>query len=205
MTIHNIIDHMTLYTATMTLILVMDPLGNIPMFISILNSVNPERRKKIILRESIIAFFILSLFLFYGKYILEGMQISEPALSLAGGIILFLIAIRMIFPHEEHILRTKHIEEPFIVPLAIPLIAGPSTMTMVMLLANQEPTHIWIWMSALSIAWLIGTILLLFADQLKKILGDRGLTAIERLMGMILTTMAVQMFLNGVSAFFHLG
>jgi multiple antibiotic resistance protein len=195
---------MTLYTATITLLLVMDPLGNIPMFLSILHSVNPNRRKWIILRESCIALFILTIFLFFGKFILEGMQISEPALSVAGGIILFLISIRMIFPHEDHERRNKTMGEPFIVPLAIPLLAGPSTMTMVMLLANQSPQHIGLWMLALFIAWLFSTIFLVFADNLRKIFGDRGLTAIERLMGMILTTMAVQMFLAGIQTFFHL-
>jgi multiple antibiotic resistance protein len=195
---------MTLYTATMTLLLVMDPLGNIPMFLSVLNSVNPKRRKFIIFRESCIALVILTIFLFFGKYILEGMQISESALSIAGGIILFLIAIRMIFPHDDVEKRVKTLNEPFIVPLAIPLFAGPSTMTLVMLLATQSPQHISLWMLALFIAWLITTLFLVFADYLRKIFGDRGLTAIERLMGMILTTMAVQMFLTGVQAFFHL-
>ncbi|MBV8803306.1 MAG: NAAT family transporter [Gammaproteobacteria bacterium] len=194
---------MTLYTATITLILIMDPLGNIPMFLSILHGVNPNRRKFIIFRESCTALLILTIFLFFGKYILEGMQISEPALGIAGGIILFLIAVRMIFPHEEGEKR-KSSGEPFIVPLAIPLIAGPSTMTMVMLLANQFPQHVGLWFLALAIAWLISTIFLVFADSLRKILGDRGLTAIERLMGMILTTMAVQMFLTGIQDFFHL-
>lgn len=195
---------MSLYTATITLILVMDPLGNIPVFLSVLNSVNPQRRKLLILRETFIAFLILTAFLFFGKHLLEGMRISEPALGIAGGIILFLVAIRMIFPVEENNKPTKAVSEPFIVPLAIPLIAGPSTMTMVMLLANQAPQHLRLWLLALFLAWLFCTIVLVFADFLRKILGDRGLTAIERLMGMILTTMAVQMFLTGVSAFFHI-
>jgi multiple antibiotic resistance protein len=183
----------------------MDPLGNIPMFLSILNSVNPHRRKRIILRETFIALIILTIFLFFGKFILEGMQISENALSIAGGIILFLISIRMIFPHEDHETRSKQIGEPFIVPLAIPLVAGPSTMTLVMLLANQQPHHLSLWFLALLIAWSITTIILVFAENLRKILGERGLTAIERLMGMILTTMAVQMFLTGIQQFFHIG
>ncbi len=196
---------MTLYTATFTLILVMDPLGNIPVFLSILNSVNPGRRQRIILRETFFAFIILATFLFFGKYILNGMQISEPALGIAGGIILFLIAIRMIFPHEDHEnSRVKKTSEPFIVPLAIPLIAGPSTLTMVMLFASTQPQHLWLWMLALLIAWLICTIILVFADNLRKFFGERGLIAIERLMGMILTTMAVQLFLTGIGQFFHL-
>lgn len=196
---------MTLYTATLTLLLVMDPLGNVPMFLSVLNSVAPQRRKKIILRETFIAFVILAMFLFFGKYILEGMQISQPALSVAGGIILFLIAVRMIFPHEDGNPHSKQINEPFIVPLAIPFVAGPSTMTVVMLLATQQPDNLGLWFVALLIAWVICTMILVFAENLRKILGERGLIAVERLMGMILTTMAVQMFLNGIGAFFHLG
>jgi multiple antibiotic resistance protein len=192
---------MNLYTATITLILVMDPLGNVPVFLTVLNSVELKRRKLIVLRETFIAFLILLLFLFF---ILESMQISGPALGVAGGIILFLIAIRMIFPHEETQKRTPQIGEPFIVPLAIPLIAGPSALAFVMLLANQAPQHLGLWTLALFIAWLTCTIILVCADFLRKILGDRGLIAIERLMGMILTTMAVQMFLTGIEAFFHL-
>ena len=195
---------MNIYTATVTLILVMDPLGNIPVFLSVLNSVERKRRRMIVLRETFIAFIILLLFLFFGKNILESMQISGPALSVAGGIILFLIAIKMIFPSEENPKRSAQITEPFIVPLAIPLIAGPSALAFVMLLANQAPQHIWQWALALLIASLVCTVILVFADFLRKILGERGLIAIERLMGMILTTMAVQMFLTGISAFFHI-
>ncbi len=192
---------MTLYSAAITLILVMDPLGNIPLFLSVLNQVSPQKRKKIILRESIIAFIILAFFLFFGQIILEGMQISEPALQIAGGIILFLIAIRMIFPHHDEEAKARQMTDPFIVPLAVPLIAGPSTMAMVMLFANQAPDQMLHWFAALAIASFISTIILLFADLLRKILGERGLIALERLMGMILTTMAVQMFLTGLGKF----
>jgi multiple antibiotic resistance protein len=195
---------MNLYTATITLILVMDPLGNIPVFLSVLNSVPLKRRRMIVLRETFIAFLILLLFLFFGKYILASMQISGPALSIAGGIILFLIALKMIFPVEETPKRSTQNAEPFIVPLAIPLVAGPSALAFVMLLANQAPDHLWVWAMSLFIAWLFCTIILVFADFLRKILRERGLIAIERLMGMILTTMAVQMFLTGVHEFFHL-
>lgn len=194
---------MTLYSAIITLILIMDPLGNIPLFLSILKSVEPKKRKRIILRESFIALIILVLFLFFGQYILEGMHISQPALAIAGGIILFLIAIRMIFPEQGHEDKPRPDVEPFIVPLAVPLIAGPSTMTMVMLLANQSPYDMSRWLIALLSAWFITTIILVFADFLRKILGERGLTAIERLMGMILTTMAVQMLLTGLEQFLH--
>jgi len=195
---------MTLYSATATLILVMDPLGNIPMFLSILRHITPGKRKRIILRETFIALLVLTIFLFFGNLILKGMNISPPALAISGGIILFLISIRMIFPDHTHEGRISYKEEPFIVPLAVPLIAGPSTMTVVMLLATQAPQHISLWFLALLIAWFISTVILVFADSLSKILGERGLTAIERLMGMILTTMAVQMFLTGLGDFLRL-
>ena len=195
---------MTLYTAVITLILVMDPLGNIPAFLSVLSHVERRKRKRIILRETSIAFVVLTVFLIFGQYILEGTHISQSALGISGGIILFLISLRMIFPHEESEARIRKPEDPFIVPLAIPLIAGPSTMAVVMLMAIHSPKHIPLWFLALFISWLISTIILVFADKLSKLLGEKGLIALERLMGMILTTMAVQMFLSGIQQFFHL-
>lgn len=191
---------MSLYSITITLILVMDPLGNVPLFLSVLNNIEKKRRQWIILRESFIAFVILLLFLFFGQYILQGMHISQPALSIAGGIILFLMAIRMIFPHADED-KSKMVADPFIVPLAVPLIAGPATMTLVMLLAEQSPNNMWYLTMALATAWCISTVILVFSDYLRKILGEKGLLAIERLMGMILTTMAVQMFLTGFGQF----
>lgn len=191
---------MTLISATITLLFVMDPLGNVPFFITVLRSVPVKKRRFIILRESFFALIILTVFLLFGQYILEGMHISQPALAIAGGIILFLISIRMIFPHMESE-QIKTFGEPFIVPLAVPLIAGPSTMTIVMLLAKRAPYDMWRWLMALVVAWVITTGILLCADFLCKILGERGLIAVERLMGMILTTMAVQLFLTGLEQF----
>lgn len=193
---------MTIYSAAITLILVMDPLGNVPLFLSILKNVEPKQRQWIVVRESMIAFVILTTFLLFGQYLLEGMHISQPALAISGGIILFIIAIRMIFPHSDAG-QSRQIGEPFIVPLAVPLIAGPSTMTMVMLFAHQAPYDKFRWFVALTAACLVTTAILLFANVLRKILGERGLIAVERLMGMILTTMAVQMFLTGFEQFLH--
>lgn len=193
---------MTLYTAIITLTLVMDPLGNIPLFLSILNRVDAKKRQRIILREAFFAFIILAIFLFFGQYIMQGMHISQSAMSIAGGIILFLIAIKMIFPeHQSENIKVE--AEPFIVPLAVPLIAGPSTMAMVILLGSQAPYDMLKWFVALSVAWFITTSILVFSDFFRKILGERGLVAIERLMGMILTTMAVQMFLTGWGQFIN--
>lgn len=194
---------MTIYSATITLFLVMDPLGNIPIFLSILSPVDAKRRALIILRESFIAFIILAVFLFGGKTILHSLNITEQALGIAGGIILFLIALKMIFPPEEvNNLRERAIGEPFIVPLAIPLLAGPSAMTTVTLFGTQAPGQNAKWFIALAIASTLSTSILLFAIQLRKILGQKGLIAMERLMGMVLTTVAVQMFLSGLDAYF---
>lgn len=193
-----------IYTATITLILVMDPLGNIPLFLSILNKVPPQRQSIILLRECFVAFIILTAFLFFGHYILKGLNISEPALGIGGGIVLFIIALRMIFPHPEAQVHDPIIGEPFIVPMAVPLIAGPATLATVLLFTSQQPGMVYSFFLALVIASVILTIILLCSSFLMKILGKRCLIAIERLMGLILTTVAVQMFLTGIAAYFKL-
>ncbi len=192
---------MTVLSAVITLILVMDPFGGIPIFLSLLKHSSARRRRMIILREMVIALGILVLFLFFGKFILSGLHISQPALNISGGVILFLIALRMIFPRRTKEEDNGESEEPIVVPLAVPLIAGPSTLATVILLATGYPEAILSWMFALLIAWSAALLVLLSGDLLRKLLGDRVLQAIERLMGMILTTMAVQMLLSGVREF----
>ncbi len=193
---------MTLYTAAITLFLVMDPLGNIPVFLSVLEHVEPQRRRRIIMRELLFALGILTVFLFLGKYILAGLNVSEPALSIGGGIVLFLIAIRMIFPQTKGQGTPKPTDqEPLLVPLAVPLVAGPSAMAMVILFATQYPDRILRWFLALLIAWLAGAVILLSAEVLRRYLGRRVITAVERLMGMILITVAIEMLLGGIQTF----
>ena len=192
---------MTLYSAAIILIIVMDPIGNIPPFLSVLSNFDSRRRKFIILREMIIAFVIRTVFLFFGKYILTGLHISEPALGISGGVMLFIIAIKMIFPDEFKAVDPKAGDDPMIVPLAVPLIAGPSSMAMVILFSTQYPNQMWSWFTALAAAWAVCSLILLLADFLQKILGQKIIKAIERLMGMLLTTMAVQMLLNGIKEF----
>jgi multiple antibiotic resistance protein len=155
-------------------------------------------------RELCIGLGVLVGFLFTSQYILAVLAISQPALRTAGGIILFLISIKMIFSGAETIFASTIEGEPFIVPLAIPLVAGPSSMTTVMLLMAQEPTRWRTWFAALVCAWVVGVVILVCSTFLSRILGERGLTAIERLMGMLLTTVAVEMFIDGMQqAFFH--
>jgi multiple antibiotic resistance protein len=192
---------MNLYTAAITLFLVMDPFGNIPIFLSVLQGYDARRRRRIMVRELAIALAVLTFFLFFGKYVLAGLHISEPALSISGGVILFLIAIRMIFPSRPDMEETGGDGEPVIVPLAVPLVAGPSSMAMVILFSTQYPERLLSWFAALVIAWFVGLVVLLLSDGLRRYLGNRVLKAIERLMGMILTTMAVQMLLSGLGEF----
>src|SRR3990167_9094995 len=188
----------SLYAIAITLIFVMDPLGNIPVFLSILRKFSPAVQIRIIIRESIIAFVVLVLFVFFGQYILHGLHITSQALGIAGGLILFIIAIRMIFPPEHRGGPEEHPEEPLVVPLAVPLTAGPSAMAVVLLFVTRDPGHMGLVFLAVVIASFVFTIIMLCSRYLMKILGHRGLTAVERLMGMILTTLSVQMFLSGV-------
>lgn len=192
---------MTVYAATITLILVMDPMGNIPIFLSLLKNIPVRRRIWILFRESLIAYGILVLFAFVGKYILNGLGLSEEAMRIAGGIILFIIAIRMIFPQDKSHGKLPE-GEPFIVPMAIPLIAGPSSMAMVILFSTQHGgEHTLTVLAAVTIASVVSALILLLSEPLRRVLRERGLIAVERLMGMILTTLAVQMFLTGVKSF----
>lgn len=195
---------MTFYTAAITLILVMDPLGNIPIFLSILGKYDPKTQTRIIIRETLIAFIILIIFLFFGKYILRGLHITTYALSMAGGIILFLIALKLIFPKDyESEKGTSREEEPFIVPLAIPLTAGPSAIATVLLFVTSQPDQLLNWFIAVVIATVFFLLIMLSSRVLMRLLGKRGLIAVERLMGMILTTVAVQMFLSGITQYFQ--
>jgi len=144
------------------------------------------------------AYLLLVLFLLAGRYIMQGLGLTESALDMAGGIILFLIAIKMIFPPTEELSTDRQAGEPFIVPLAIPMIAGPSTLAMVLLFSTQYPERLLLWFFAITLASLITVVILLFSNPLRKLLKAKGLSAVERLMGMLLTVMAVQMFLNGL-------
>ena len=195
---------MTLISAIILLFLVMDPLGNIPLFLSILAQVEPKRRVRVLVRELFIALAVLVLFLFAGRYILGALHISQPSLSISGGVVLFLIALRMIFPAREGLIKEDYQEEPLVVPLAVPLIAGPSAIATVLLLVSSAPGSIWLWFVALVIAWSATAIILTLSAPLSNVLGRRGLIAMERLMGMILTTVAVQMFLTGIEKFLEM-
>jgi len=182
----------------------MDPIGNVPLFLSILKNIPIERRRKIIIRELLIALLVLLFFMFIGKYILQSLQIAESSLGIAGGIILFLIAIKMIFPGINHIVTHDEKMEPLVVPLAVPLIAGPSAIAAVILIMAQAPGRWPEWILALIVAWLIAGIILISSEKLGRALGVRALLAIERLMGILLMFVSVDFILDGIKQAFSI-
>ena len=190
---------MTTSSAAVLLFFVMDPIGNIPLFLSALRPVAPARRLWVVGRELLIAYGLLVGFLFAGRPVLSQLGISEPALTIAGGIVLFLIAIRMVFPAAHGTLGEPSDGEPFIVPLAIPYVAGPSALATVLLMTSRDPGRHIEWLVAVSAAWLASAAILLLGAKISDVLGDKGVTAIERLMGMLLVAAAVQMFLDGLA------
>jgi len=193
---------MEIISAATLLFLVMDPLGNIPIFLSVLEDVAPERRTRVLIRELLLALAVLVVFLYFGQYLLGFLQLSQHSIRIAGGIILFLIALKMVFPVKRSAHAVEEIQgEPLLVPLAIPMVAGPSAMAIVMLMATKDPDRMVEWLLALLAAWLLSSLILVSANGLKRFLGKRGLIAMERLMGMLLIALAVQMLLEGISAY----
>jgi MarC family membrane protein len=189
-------------SAATLLFLVMDPLGNIPVFLSVLERVPEKRRMRVLLRELFLALVVLMLLLFFGQTFMSFLQLSEHSIRIAGGIILFLIALKMVFPVKRSAWADDEIDgEPLLVPLAVPMVAGPSGMAVVMLLASDNPDRMLEWTLALFIAWLLTSVILVSANGLKRVLGRRGLVAMERLMGMLLIALAVQMLLEGISTY----
>lgn len=192
---------MTTLSAAILLFMILDPLGNIPIFLSLLKPLSPKRRAIVLARELLIALGVLFLFLWAGQYLLDAMHLRQESVSIAGGIVLFLIGLRMIFPSHDSMFGEGDDGEPFIVPLAIPLVAGPSGMAAVMLLGSQYPLQMADWSLALTLAWLATAVILFSATWLYRLLGRRVLIAVERLMGMLLVTLSVQMFLDGLAAY----
>lgn len=195
---------MTLVSAAILLFFVMDPLGNVPLFLSTLRGVDHGRRNAIVRRDLLIALAILLAFLFIGPTLLANLHVSRAALTASGGIVLLLIAIRMIFPTEARSMREEVVPEPFIFPLAVPYVAGPSVMATEMLLMSREPARWPEWIAAVVLAWAASAAILHYSGYLQKMLGDRALTAIERLMGMVLVLVAVEMLMQGIAEYLRI-
>ena len=189
----------TFASATILLLLITDPFGNIPTFANALKHVAPERRAWVIVREISIAFGVLLAFMFVGEGFLKLMGLHQTSLQLAGGVVLFLIALGMIFPPQVAPETTFH-GEPLIVPLAIPAVAGPSALATVILLVSQAPDRRLEWIAALTVTMAVGAIVLLLADRIQRLLGERFVMAMERLMGLILVAVAVEMMVRAFQA-----
>lgn len=187
--------------AAATLFLIMDPLGNVPVFNAVLSRMDPQRRRVVVGRELAIALVILLGFLYAGNAILSFLGLTQSSLNIAGGILLFIISLRMIFPRSGPDLEEVQETDPFIVPLAVPMIAGPSTIAVLLLLSSSQPERIAEWSLALFVAWVGTALILLSSPLLLRVIGNRGARALERLMGMILVILATQMLLNGVRDF----
>jgi multiple antibiotic resistance protein len=183
-------------SATLLLLTIMDPLGNVATFVSALRPVPAEKRLRVIARELVMALVILVAFLFAGQPLLGLLHLKQEALFISGGVVLFLIALKMIFPPSKH--DEDPMSEPFIVPLATPMVAGPSVLATLLVLVSTQPDKLWNWFTALMIAWAITAAVLLCSPAIARVLKEKGSMAVERLMGMLLVMVAVQMFLNGI-------
>lgn len=185
------------------LLLVTDPFGNVPLFISTLSHVAPERRARVIVRECLIAFFLLLLFMFGGRHFLVALRLTDTSLLIGGGVILFLIALRMVFPQPGGVfgMQNENSHEPFIVPLAIPALAGPSALVTVLLFSSHQAMAMPLYVVALMLVALVWLGVLLSAERLERVLGPAVMMAFERLMGLILTALAIEMLLAGIKAY----
>jgi multiple antibiotic resistance protein len=191
---------MNLFTLTVILFLIMDPVGNISSFLGLTKDIPPAKRRTILIREMLIALGAMILFYFIGEYIFSVLEISETTLRLASGAILFLVAIKILFPSTDSLRANLPAGEPFITPLAVPLIAGPSLLATVMLFAHLVPNHFTM-LGAILIAWFFAVVVLLSGSTLQRFIGTNGLMAAERLMGMVLVMLAIQRFLEGLQQF----
>ena len=195
-------DH-SFASALILLLLVLDPLGSLPIFISVMRGVAPARRTRVAVREACIAFAVLLAFMLGGQGFLSVMRLSERSLEVAGGVILLIIAMRMIFSAGSDLYAADGSgREPFVFPLAVPLLAGPSAMATVLLLASRQPGRLLEWTAALTVAMLVCGAVLLLADRIRRLLGHSVVAAIEKLMGLVLTAIAVEMILAGLKRYF---
>jgi multiple antibiotic resistance protein len=189
---------MTLLTAIFTLFLVMNPIGNAITCIALLRNIQGRRRIYVLVRESLVAMCILLVFLFCGRYLLAVLQIQEPVLSIAGGVVLFMIAIKMVFQSSEGMFGGTGQEEPLVVPIAVPMLAGPSAIAVVLLLASKDPARMGEWIVAVVTVCLVAIPILVAGDRLGRLIGERGALAVEKLMGILLTVLSIQLLLSGV-------
>lgn len=189
-----------LFTVIVILFLIMDPIGNISSFLHMVQELPPRRVRWVVFREMLIALIFMLVFNFLGEYIFVVLQLDKPTVEVASAIVLFLTAIKILFPASNSLRANLPVGEPFIIPLAVPLIAGPSLLATIMLLAHLETSQSGM-LLAIIIAWVLAMLVLLSARQLQRYLGSNGLMAGERLTGMLLVMLAIQRGMEGLSAF----
>lgn len=189
-----------IFSTAILIFFILDPFGNVPLLLSILKSVDKRKHSKIIIREMLIGLLILVIFLFFGEQFLSLFHLETQAITIAGGIIFFVISLKMIFPNPGggDLFATSKDDEPLVVPIAVPMIAGPAALATLLVLAKTNADHSGALFISLLLAWALCAIVLLFSPYLYQILKEKGLTALERLMGMLLLIMSVQMFIDGI-------
>ena len=187
---------MSIFALALSLFFVLNALGNVPIFVGLLSKYDARKQRRIIIRELSIALLILLLFNFFGDEILTMLGISQTTIGIAGGTLLFIIALGMIFPHNGDRSESAR-SEPMIVPLAIPLVAGPGSISTVMVYADHVGNTPWLMTLIILIAWIPSLIILLASSHIKQVLGKRGLLACQKLGGMIVSLIAVQMICSG--------
>jgi multiple antibiotic resistance protein len=185
-------------TIIVTLFVTLNAFGNVPVFIAMLKDFDPIRQRKIITREMIFALLIMVIFSFFGELILDLFDLNIPILRIAGGMLLSLISLSMVFPKPHNAESLK--QEPFLVPLAIPIITGPASISMVMVFSHQIQNQL-LMMTAILCAWIPSFIALLLSSFLKRVLGEKLLLAFERLAGLILMFISIQMITTGIKQF----
>lgn len=188
---------MSLFSLVLILFLMANPIGNAPACLALVKDFDFERQKKILLRESIFSLFIVYFFLFCGEAFLNSLQIAQYTVSISGGILLFLVSLYMIFPHTSSSSSAKVQREPFIVPIATPLIAGGGIFTTVIVYLKQIQDY-WLMSEAIAIAWIFVIGFTYCSAYLQKIIGKSGLLALEQLMGMIIMMLSTELMVRGI-------
>lgn len=192
---------MSLFSISLILFLIIDPIGNVSIYHNLLEGYSKKQRLWVVMREMLFALVAMMIFYLLGEYVLSFLSITPTALQLSSGVILLIAAIKILFPGmgEFRAIYRSH-KEPYIIPLAIPLVAGPSLLATIMLFSQFEGVSFYI-LPAILFAWLASLLILLNAPVIHRAIGDNGLGAAERVMGMVLVLLAIQRFLEGMNLF----
>lgn len=201
-------DSAFLITGFVTLFVIIDPIGITPLFVALTQGMTQKRRQTIALRAILTSVFVLSLFTIFGEAVLSFVGISMPAFRIAGGLLLFLTALDMLFQRrtkrrEDQAEEEDHHDDPSVFPLGIPLIAGPGAIATMILLAGQKPglTGLMMVLGIMLAVLTIVFLLFMTATWLERALGKTGINVVTRLLGMLLSALAVQFVLDGLRAF----